>query len=123
MKILLIDDSPFMRSMLKGLLSQIELTDFLEAGNGHEGLKILEKNSINLILLDLHMPVMDGITFLSVIKNHPQTQHVPVIVVSSDTHTDLITEALNQGACSFINKPFRIENLKKALSKAIPKLR
>ncbi len=120
MKVLIIDDSPFMRTMFKGLLRQFQLTDVIEAGNGHEGLKLLTNNEVKLILLDLHMPVMDGITFLNEINKNPDLTHIPIILVSSDKEASLVNDALKLGACSYISKPFRIEGLKSALEVAFP---
>jgi two-component system chemotaxis response regulator CheY len=120
MKILIVEDSPIMRMMLKGLLRQIDITDVVETANGAEGLKALGRGPVELILLDLHMPVMDGIAFINELGKKPEWAGIPVIVVSSDNETGQIVKALQLGARTYITKPFRIESLKSALNVVFP---
>ncbi|MBD3240982.1 MAG: response regulator [Chitinivibrionales bacterium] len=120
MKVLLIDDSSIMRMMLKSLLSQVKLTEVIEAANGNEGMQVLSRESIGLILLDLHMPEMDGVAFLSQLRRTQQWSGIPVIVVSSDADTEQMEEAKRLGACAYVTKPFRIEGLAEALRTAFP---
>lgn len=115
MKVLLIDDSAIMRMMLKSLLKQVNLTDVVEAGNGVEGLEALSQHAIDLIILDLHMPEMDGPSFLREVKK-TQWAGIPVVVVSSDADTEQVAETKRLGACTYITKPFRVEGLQKALA-------
>ena len=120
MKVLIIEDSPIMRMMLKGLLRQVNITDVVETVNGAEGLTILEQEAIELILLDLHMPVMDGIAFINEVNKNSEWAKIPIIVVSSDNESGQIVTALQLGARTYITKPFRIENLKSALKVVFP---
>ncbi|MDY3715811.1 MAG: response regulator, partial [Blautia sp.] len=81
-QILIVEDNELNRAILSELLSN----DYkiLEAENGQEALHILEqeKESINLILLDVMIPVMDGYTFLDIIKKDPELSLIPVIVMT-----------------------------------------
>jgi two-component system, chemotaxis family, chemotaxis protein CheY len=118
MKVLIIEDSPIMRMMLRGLLRQINITDVTETANGAEGINILNQGMVDLILLDLHMPVMDGITFINEINKNAEWAKIPIVIVSSDNETGQIVKALHLGARTYITKPFRIENLESALKVA-----
>lgn len=118
MKVLIIEDSPIMRMMLRGLLRQINMVDVTETANGAEGINMLQQGMVDLILLDLHMPVMDGITFINEINKNSEWAKIPIIIVSSDNETGQIVEALQLGARTYITKPFRIENLETALKVA-----
>jgi two-component system chemotaxis response regulator CheY len=109
-----------MRMMVKSLLRQVKLTDVMEAGNGVEAVAALGRETVDLIMLDLHMPEMDGITFLREIKKQREWANIPVIIISSDTEKAQIDEAKRLGACSYITKPFRTEGLKEALACAFP---
>jgi two-component system chemotaxis response regulator CheY len=120
MKVLIVDDSSFMRTMLKSLLKQVGLTDVFEASNGEEGLEALRKTPAQLVLLDLHMPVLDGLGFLRAAKADPALKDIPVVVVTSDTEKSQIDEVLKSGACCYMTKPFRVEGLREALSTALP---
>ncbi len=119
MKVLLIDDSAVMRLMLKSLLKQYDFTDVAEAGNGMEGIGILNKGPIDLILLDLHMPELDGLELLRMLKSNAHWRNIPVIIITSDSEKDKLREGMKLGADSYITKPFRNEGLKEAIALAM----
>ena len=106
-KILVVEDNAINRMMLEEILSP-EYT-MLEAENGQEALSVLEReqDTVSLILLDIVMPVMDGYTFLSIVKADPVLSSIPVIVTTnSDSEEDEVT-ALSHGATDFVIKPYK----------------
>ena len=106
-QILVVEDNLINREMLKEILA--EQYAVLEAGNGLEALEILEqhRDDIALILLDIVMPVMDGIAFLEQLKADAELGLIPVIVMTqSDSREDEIA-ALAHGATDFVPKPYR----------------
>ncbi len=106
-QILVVEDNAINRAMLCDILAP-EYT-VLEAENGQVALSVLEehKGEISLILLDITMPVMDGYTFLSIMKADPSLAAIPVIVTTlSDTESDEVA-ALSHGATDFVAKPYR----------------
>ena len=118
-QILIVEDNELNRAILSELLSN----DYkiLEAENGQEALHILEqeKESINLILLDVMMPVMDGYTFLDIIKRDPELSLIPVIVMTQgDSEEDEIA-ALEHGANDFVPKPYRPQVIKHRVASLI----
>lgn len=108
-KILVIDDSPFTRKVLKELIEKE--TDFVvdTANNGLDGLKKALQNKPDLITLDLEMPEMDGFSFLRFLMSEQPT---PVIIVSSLSSADNIFKALELGAVDFVAKPTQQASLK-----------
>ena len=98
-KILVVEDNNINRAMLASILaSQYEV---LEAENGQEALCVLEqyKDEISLILLDIIMPVMDGYTFLSIVKENPNYASVPVIVTTqNDGESDEVCRLCRAGS-------------------------
>jgi two-component system chemotaxis response regulator CheY len=120
MKVLITDDSATIRMILKGLLKQLQITDFVEAADGKAALDTLAKQTVDLLLLDIHMPNMDGLTCLKTLKSNPQTTSLPVIIISSDTSAAQLESAQQLGAHAYIRKPFRIEGLRDALSVIFP---
>lgn len=113
---LVVDDSSVMRSIIiKTLkLSDLPLGDILEAKNGEEGLRILQDNWIDLAMIDIHMPVMDGEEMLIKIRENEHYENLPVIVVSSESDPAKIEKMLKLGA-TFIHKPFTPEILKEII--------
>ena len=106
-KILVVEDNEINRFMLKEILSDSYMV--LEAGNGQEALAVLKEygQDISLILLDIIMPVMDGYTFLSIVKEDDTYSSIPVIVTTqSDSESDEVS-ALSYGAADFVAKPYK----------------
>ncbi len=106
-KILVVEDNVLNRSLLRQILAG--QYDVLEAGDGQEALNILKQygEKISLIMLDIIMPVMDGYTFLSIVKADPAYSSIPVIVATqSDGESDEVA-ALSHGAADFVAKPYK----------------
>ena len=105
-KILIVDDTLSNRRVLKELLG--EQYDYIEASNGREAIaKIKEyQNSIDLVLLDLIMPIMDGFDTLEVIKENGWLEYLPVVVVSADDDSRLMEMAYGLGAVEFVKRPY-----------------
>lgn len=105
-RILIVDDALANRMILKELLG--EQYDYVEASNGREAIaKIKEyQNSIDLVLLDLIMPIMDGFDTLEVIKENGWLEYLPVIVVSAEGDSRFMEMAYELGAVEFIKRPY-----------------
>ena len=102
--ILVVDDDSLMREMLKAILRSEEYEVVGEATNGEDAIALCAKLKPKLVLLDIHMPKMDGLQVLSAIK---QAQpEVKVIMVSADATMDKVAEAVQKGAVGFVIKPF-----------------
>jgi len=111
LKVLVVDDDMINRMLLKTLLKKnAQVTDILEAENGSDALnKMKQEPDIDLILLDIMMPIVDGIEFLKIFRADMQNAHVPVIVLSTDDTRK--TEVFDNGANDFIRKPVKEEAL------------
>lgn len=107
MKLLLVDDDFDIRSLLVDLLS-LEGFDIDEAENGQKALEKLAKYNYNLILLDIMMPVMDGIETLKQIRQH---YNIPVIMLTAKGDDDARVEGLELGADDYLAKPFNDREL------------
>ncbi len=111
LKVLVVDDDMINRMLLKTLLKKNgKVTDIVEAENGSDALDKMKKDpGINLILLDIMMPIVDGIEFLKIFRADMSNSHVPVIVLSTDDTKK--TEVFDNGANDFIRKPVKEEAL------------
>ncbi len=111
--VLVVDDSAVMRTMvIKTLrLSGVPLGEVFQAADGEEGLEKIRGNWIDLVLLDLNMPQMNGEELLAEIRSHPDTSEVAVIVVSTEGSEARIKRIRDLGA-AFVHKPFRPEELR-----------
>ncbi|EHQ27443.1 signal transduction histidine kinase [Mucilaginibacter gracilis] len=112
--LLLVDDNSDLRVFLSGELGghyRIELAE-----NGEEGFSKAMHLYPDLIISDVMMPVMDGITMLDKLKSHNETSHIPVILLTAKASVENKIDALNFGADQYLTKPFRTEMLLAAVS-------
>lgn len=111
--ILIVDDSAAMRSIIgKTLkLSGLPLGEIYQAANGAEALNILEENWVDLALVDINMPVMDGETMINHVRGNPDMKDIAIMVVSTES-SELRIEKLLEKGVEFIHKPFTPEVLR-----------
>jgi CheY-like chemotaxis protein/RIO-like serine/threonine protein kinase len=104
-RVLIVDDD---ESILEGLQWRLEDMgyDVVSAGNGADGLGIAEQGGIDLLISDIEMPEMDGITLLGMIKGRQDLRDIPVIVVSGKDDLESVTKCIELGAEDHISKPY-----------------
>jgi len=108
-KILIVDDAAFMRMMVKDNLKKAGYSDFLEAGDGEDAINKYTENRPDLVLLDITMPIKDGIQALQAIKEiNPDAK---VVMCSAMGQEGMVVEAIKLGALDFIVKPFKPDRL------------
>lgn len=119
--ILIVDDSSVVRKMLIRTFAMTELTvgKFIEASNGQEGIKALSENWVDLVLLDINMPVMNGIEFMHQIRGQKETEQTKVIVVSTEGSNDRILELKSLGVEEYLRKPVTPEALVETLQRVL----
>jgi two-component system chemotaxis response regulator CheY len=111
--VLIVDDSAAMRSIIgKTLrLSGLPLGEVHQAKNGVEALEVLEENWVDLALVDINMPIMDGETLINHVRENPDTEDLAIIVISTESSETRI-EKLLEKRVEFIHKPFTPEALR-----------
>jgi two-component system response regulator AtoC len=115
-QIMIVDDEPNMLKVLGSLLKR-EGYDVLEASEGTSALLSMEDNHIDVLVADLRMPGMDGMTLLE--KAIASRPNLPVIILTAHGTIDIAVEALKKGAFDFVTKPFEWLELKQVISKAV----
>ena len=115
--VLIVDDSPTSRMIIQRCLEMtgVEVDSFLFAENGIEGLSSIEDNKVDLILTDINMPKMDGLTFIKLLKNKESTAGIPIIVTSSIADGSIETEMKKLGVTAIIKKPLSPEKIMRVL--------
>lgn len=117
--IITVDDSSTMRRIIKNTLQKLGFNNILEAGNGIEGLDVLAKNKIDLIITDWNMPEMDGLTFVKTIRAKPEYKELPILMVTTEAAKEDILTALRSGVNNYIVKPFTPETLQEKVFKLL----
>lgn len=121
-KILVVEDDPDIRELLIDSLCDIGY-DVMEAGDGGAGLQSALEGLPDIILLDMMMPVLDGLEVLDLLKSDPLTRLIPVIMVSARGQEQDISTALNSGALTYLVKPWEPEDLEAKVRQAEAEIR
>lgn len=103
--VLTIDDSKAIRDMV-GLTLRGAGYRVIEAGNGAEGISQLLADNVSLVIVDLNMPVMNGLDFIRAARREPKGAGVPIVMLTTETKAELRAEGKAAGATGWLNKPF-----------------
>jgi len=117
MKILVVDDMPLMRHVLINMLRRLDYIDIVEATDGLQALNILQNQMFDLVITDLHMPKMDGITLLDNIRKDAELKNLPVLMVTCEDSSSTVKKAINAKVSGFIVKPFNMNVLSAQLTR------
>ncbi len=109
-KILVVDDSKFARTILVNGLKK-EGFNVIEAENGQEAVEITKIEKPNLIIMDVVMPVLNGIEATKVLKNLNETNKIPILILTGQNSKEEILEGFNAGADEYLCKPFKFTEL------------
>lgn len=115
--VLIVDDSSSMRKVIKKILqiSGFDVGEIFEASNGKEALEVLNSKWVDLILSDIHMPVMDGYQFISELRKIDEFKDVPVVLITTEGDEKKLQKIIAMGAQGYIRKPFEPEQIREYL--------
>jgi two-component system, chemotaxis family, chemotaxis protein CheY len=121
LNIMIVDDSPVMRTFLRKVvqLTGLSVGEFCEAGDGEAALDALRERWMDLVLTDINMPRMNGEEFVRRLAADETLSDIPVIVVSTDSSRDRIDRMIGLGARGYISKPFPPETLRDEIEKVL----
>lgn len=117
-RVLVVDDERLNRSILRAALGR-QGHEVVEAADGREALDRLADGGIDVVLLDIVMPIMDGYETLAAIKADPSLSHVPVIIISGVDQVDSVVRCIEMGATDYLTKPFQPSILKARLDASL----
>lgn len=117
--IITVDDSSTMRRIIKNTLTKLGFSNVLEAGNGVEGLDVLAKNDVDLIITDWNMPEMDGLTFVKTLRAKDEYKETPILMVTTEAAKEDILTALRSGVNNYVVKPFTPDTLQEKVNKLL----
>jgi two-component system chemotaxis response regulator CheY len=116
--ILTVDDSSTMRQMITFTLKGAGF-DILEAGDGVEALEVAKGKKLSLVITDVNMPRMDGITLVQRLRALPELKFTPILVLTTESDTSMKLRGKEAGATGWIVKPFSPEKLLDVVNKVI----
>ncbi len=117
---LVVDDSATMREMVSYTLKQAGFEP-LVGKNGQDGLEQLSGAPLDLIITDLNMPVMDGLTFIKAVRARDEYKFTPILMLTTESQADMKAQGKAAGATGWLVKPFNPEMLLQVIAKVVPK--
>lgn len=120
--LLLVDDNDFNRDILGRAVARQGHT-FTEASDGRQALAIIQPTGFDLVLLDIHMPGLNGLEVLQRLKGDPQLRHIPVIMISALDEIETVVRCIEMGAVDYLPKPFDPVLLKARIDSCLEKKR
>ncbi|MEA2017741.1 MAG: response regulator [Campylobacterota bacterium] len=121
MKLLIVDDSTMLRDMLSYALNEGGYNDVTEAIDGVDGLDKSKMTTYDLIITDVNMPNMDGLTLVSELRKLPQYSKTPILVLTTERSDEMKSKGKAAGATGWIVKPFVPDQLLKAVNICLKK--
>jgi two-component system chemotaxis response regulator CheY len=123
MKILVVDDFPTMRRIVKTLLKQLGYGNIIEAEDGEQAYKVLKSTpDIEFIVSDWNMPNMTGLELLKTVRADDKLKHLPFLMVTAEAEKENIIEAVKSGVSNYVVKPFTATTLKEKMAKVFQTL-
>ena len=121
-KILVVDDFPTMRRIIRNLLKELEFVNVDEAEDGAIGLEKLKGGNYGFVVSDWNMPNMDGLAMLQAIRADPIMARLPVLMVTAEAKKENIIAAAQSGANGYVVKPFTAITLEEKITKIFEKI-
>lgn len=121
-KILVVDDFPTMRRIIRNLLKDLGFENVDEAEDGAQALEKLRNSTFDLVVSDWNMPNMDGLEMLKTIRQDPALSKLPVLMVTAEAKKENIIAAAQAGANGYVVKPFTAATLEEKLNKIFEQL-
>ena len=122
MKILVVDDFPTMRRIVRNLLKELGYSNVDEAEDGMAGLARLRSGKYDFVISDWNMPNLDGLAMLKEIRADANLAHLPVLMVTAESKKENIIAAAQAGASGYVVKPFTAVTLDEKLNKILEKM-
>ncbi|HWR90443.1 MAG TPA: chemotaxis response regulator CheY [Dissulfurispiraceae bacterium] len=116
-KVLVVDDFPTMRRIIRNLLKQIGYNSIEEAEDGIQALAMLRKGGFGLVVSDWNMPHMEGIDLLRNVRKDASLEDIAFLMVTAEAEKEKVIEAIKSGVDNYIVKPFTAETLKEKIEK------
>jgi len=114
-RILIVEDSPTMRQLLVFALRRLKDVDIIEANDGMDGLRKVSSDHFDLALIDINMPVMDGLKLISLIRGEDNLSSIPIVVITTEGAKEDRERALSLGANEYLTKPIQANHVLKVV--------
>ena len=118
-KLMIVEDSAAMRGLIAAVLSDLEDLEIIEVSNGFEALKRLPREQVDLIVMDINMPDINGLELLAFVRKNPAYEKTPVVMVTTEGREEDRNRGMALGANAYLTKPFEPAELLKISRKLL----
>ena len=116
---LIVEDSPTMRQLISFCLKRFRNARIIEAVDGADGLKKLGESKVDLILTDINMPVMDGLKFVSIVRQSAKLAKIPIIIITTEGADEDREKGMALGANAYLTKPIQSSPLVRTITELL----
>ena len=120
-KILVVEDSPTMRQLIAFALRSLPQIQIVEAVDGLDGLKKIQSDDFSLAVIDINMPLMDGLKLISIIRQDSKNSGIPVVIISTEGGSETKSRAEAMGVDAYITKPIMAGHVLKTIRSLLEK--
>jgi two-component system chemotaxis response regulator CheY len=117
--VLVVDDSPTMRRIIKNTLDRIGYNNSIEAENGKQALDLINSNPVELLLTDWNMPVMNGLELVGEVRKIDKYKKLPILMITTRGMKEDVVQAVHAGVNNYVVKPFTPEILEEKINKVL----
>ena len=110
-RIMVVEDSPTMKSLIVFALKGLEEVEIIEASDGMDALKKLPEQKIDLVLTDINMPIMEGLKLITLMRQNSSFKEIPIIIITTEGREEDRERGMALGATSYLPKPIRTYQL------------
>lgn len=113
---LVVEDSPTMRQLIAFALKRVQGSRVVEATDGVDALRKLASQRFDMLLVDINMPIMDGLKLVSLVRGDPANKDIPIIIITTEGAEEDRKRALSLGANAYLPKPIQTQELLKLVN-------
>lgn len=118
-RILVVEDSPAMRQLICFALKKVEGLEVLEANDGVDGLSKLSGEKFDLMIVDINMPIMDGLKLIDMVRKNEEHQDVPIIIITTESAEEDRQRAMALGVNEYLTKPVQSQQIVESAKKLL----
>ena len=117
--ILVVDDQPMTRNMVRAILRSMGFYQIIMADSGHQAVELIKEEMVDLIVCDWNMPMMSGLEFLVAVRSKPMTRNTPFIMLTAEAYQENVKAAIDAGVSDYVIKPFTAEVLTRKVTEVL----
>ena len=118
-KVLVVDDYPLTRDMVKAILRQLGFQNIVGAEDGAVALQLIRDERFGLVICDWNMPRLSGLSVLREVRSHDRDKHLPFLMLTAEAYKENVVEALKAGVSDYVVKPFTSQTLGEKVARVL----